>query len=67
MPQDYEAPNKSAVINTTDATARSFVQHNLLPYTDYSFQMDAFTSKGNGPKCTAFIIRTEQEGTKNLS
>ena len=63
MPLDYVVPSTSTVINTTDEAARSFLQHNLVPYTDYSFQIDAFTSKGNGPNCTAFIVRTEEEGT----
>lgn len=66
MPADYIAPNKTIIINTTDPSARSFIQHNLVPYTDYSFQVDAFTSKGNGPKCSAFVVRTEEEGMFKL-
>jgi hypothetical protein len=62
MPADYIAPQKSTVINTTDKAARSFIQLDLVPYTDYSFQVDAFTSKGKGPNCTSFIVRTEEEG-----
>ena len=62
MPADYSAPEKGTIVNTTEEPARSFVQHRLLPYTDYSFQVDAFTSKGNGPNCSAFIVRTEEEG-----
>ena len=62
MPPDYEVSHTRVVVNTTDESARAFLQHNLVPYTDYSFQVDAFTSKGNGPNCTAFIVRTEEEG-----
>lgn len=67
MPPDYEVPGKDTIVNTTDAAQRSFLQHNLLPYTDYSFQVDAFTSKGNSPNCTAFIVRTEEEGKRHWS
>ena len=66
MPSDYVAPLKNEVINTTDEAARSFIQHNLVPYTDYSFHVNGFTSKGNGPNCTAFIVRTEEEGMLSL-
>ncbi|XP_028396320.1 uncharacterized protein LOC114520285 [Dendronephthya gigantea] len=61
MPADYIAPDKRTIMNTTEEPARLFVQHRLLPYTDYSFKVDAFTSKGNGPNCSAFIVRTEEE------
>ena len=62
MPADYIAPQKGTLINTTDEAARSFIQLDLVPYTDYSFQVDAFTSKGKGPTCASFIVRTEEEG-----
>lgn len=45
MPFYYIPPdNNCMIINTAEETARSFILRDLVTYTDYSFQVDAFTS-----------------------
>ena len=37
----------------------------LDKYTEYEFQVLAFTSKGDGPKSSVVVVRTKEDG-KNM-
>ena len=64
-PLTYFKHYNLTVTNTILASPRTFVRDWLIPYTDYSFQVAALTSKGEGPRCEHFVVRTEEEGEQN--
>ncbi len=38
----------------------------LAKYTEYEFQVSAFTSVGDGPKSTVNFVRTKEDGKKSI-
>ena len=39
----------------------------LFMFTNYTFQITAFTSKGEGPLCEEVVICTDEDGMCNLT
>ncbi len=49
-------------LNINNGASRSENVTNLDKYTEYEFQMLAFTSVGDGPKSSAVVERTKEDG-----
>ena len=54
----------STVLTYNDVTLTRDVT-GLDKYTEYEFQVLAFTSKGDGPKSSVVVVRTKEDG-KNM-
>ena len=50
------------VVLTNNVTSLSRVVSALDKYTDYEFQVLAFSSKGDGPKSSVVVERTKEDG-----
>ena len=53
----YTLPIRNETIDSKDVTG-------LDKYTDYEFQVLAFTSVGDGPKSSVEVARTKEDGNK---
>ena len=52
----------SPTVLTNNVTSLSRVVSALDEYTEYEFQLLAFTSKGDGPKSSLVVKRTKEDG-----
>ena len=57
-----KASQGSKKVLTNNVASRSRVVSGLDKYTDYEFQVLAFSSKGDGPKSSVVVERTKEDG-----
>ena len=60
-----DTTEKVEVVNGSDAVEK--ILRSLEKFMNYSITVLAFTSKGDGPRSTAIIVRTDQDGKFNTS
>lgn len=53
-----------AILNIRNGTIHSQVVTGLDKYSEYEFQVVAFTSVGDGPKSSVVVKRTKEDGEK---
>ena len=53
-----------AILNIRNGTIHSQVVTGLDKYSEYKFQVVAFTSVGDGPKSSVVVKRTKEDGEK---
>ena len=52
----------STTVLTNNVTSLTSVISGLDKYTEYKFQVSAFSSKGDGPKSSVIVKRTKEDG-----
>ena len=57
----------SPTVLTNNVATLTRVISTLDKYTEYEFQVLAFTSKGNGPKSSVVVERTKEDGKNSLT
>lgn len=53
-------------VTIKDPNARDFLMDQLRKWTDYRIWILAGTSVGDGPATDSIIVRTDEDGTKNI-
>ena len=52
----------STMVNQSVTSRESVTIYNLIPFTDYNFQVQAYTSAGVGPFSDSLITKTLEAG-----
>ena len=60
------SPATQVILNITNGTVETKEISGLKKYTEYEFQVLAFTSAGDGPKSSVVVVRTNEDGRNSL-
>lgn len=64
--RERSSEGTTTIVTINSEVTLSKVVNGLFKYTEYEFQVSAFTSVGDGPKSSSRIERTKEDG-KRLS
>ena len=62
--RERSSEGTTTIVTINSEVTLSKVVHGLFKYTEYEFQVSAFTSVGDGPKSVVNIERTKEDGKR---